>query len=306
MAEIAPSEMVVHKFLNHPRMNEVLRGKVHAGHFNKVHSSAENPLNAMFQQINDIANDHPRFKGGSTGMGGNISVPGGSYMMGGSLHMGGNIKNHEELYHFVLNLSPHEVECLREIAVQIMGGLPSRMWGKLIPKDEEHLESDQESYEHIVRMPNSHAMARMVEAEGSSKGEGGGFGKALKHVAKIGSKIYKAGHHALKFVNRNKDLLYQLPGVKDYTNEIDAFLETANRVDDAVNPIVDATIDAVKEDATQADKDKLKKMAESSIKRVVEQQVPNGKEIVQLANEVKRSVNDYKNTGRFKNVAANS
>ena len=38
----------------------------------------------------------------------------------------------------------------------------------------------------------------------------------------------------------------------DYKATAEGFLETANRIDSAINPIVEATIDAVKEDATEA------------------------------------------------------
>lgn len=283
------SEEVIHRYLNHPDVQAMFRGKLHAGHLNYIHQRAQHPINQLFHHIQN----HPaiqNYNGGSSAIAGSIRMGGSAgaagFPMAGSLHLGENLKNHKEMYHFALNLSPMQFEILREIAVQLLGGKPSPMWGRMT--EEEPLESDIQNYEHIYRMPNSHALAKMIESE-YGYGRGAGFGKAFKHVARIGAKVYKGIRAGLGVVNRNKDLLLNLLP-DQYKGEAEAFLETANRIDNAVNPIVDATIDAVKEGATHADKEKLKKIAEDKIKRVVEEKVPKGKEIVKLAEDIKESI----------------
>lgn len=321
------SEEVIKEYMLHPHMSKIFRNKMHAGHFNYIHEKSAPYINHALKGIKEISESGGSINfGGTIGIGGGLkeqletmiknrnNLPlrpqplpkfnyghppgtrsiGGAIHMGGSiypagaLHMGGNLQNHQDAYYFALHLTPIEVECLREIALQLLGSKASHMWGNMVEPDEK-LEAKPEHYDQIAMMPNSHSMARMIDAE-SGYGRGGGFSKAFKHVAKIGSRIYKAGHHALKWANKNKDVLLGLPGIDKYKDEVNMFLETANRIDDAVNPIVEATIDAVKEGATQEDKDKLKKMAEDSIKKVVEDKVPHGKDIVKLAEDVRDTI----------------
>lgn len=285
------SQEVIHRYMNHPSVHDILRGKLNGGHFGQIHGRSEAGINNLVTSIHKNVPYVRERMAGSVPLGGSTPL-GGSGVMAGSLHLGGALQNHKDMYHFALNLSPAEFELLREIAVQLLGGKPSPMWGKMT-EGNESLESSAENYEHIFRMPNQHSAAKMLEAEYGS-GKGAGFGKAFKHVARLGSKIYKAGHHALSFVNRNKDLLVNLLPA-EYKADAEAFLETANRIDDAVNPIVDATIDAVKQGATQEDKDKLKRLAENKIKQVVEERVPHGKDVMKLAKDINET---YKNINR--------
>lgn len=223
-------------------------------------------------------------------------IQGGSAGSGGSLHTGGAFddlgdeepKNSKEMYHHLLRMGPHKFEALREMSAQMVGAVPSPMWGKMVDGNE-GLESGPDDYETMMRMPNQHAAARMLEADESSP-TGGGFFKALKHLTKKASGIYKIGRAGLKFVDRNKDVLLDLPGVRDYKEGISSFLETANVIDDAVNPFVDAAIDAVKENATQADKDKLKSMATKSIDKAIETHLPGAKKYVDVAKDLNNTI----------------
>lgn len=319
------SEKVIGHYGADNRVNEILRRPLQQHHLQSIHERSKPQLDVLHDHLkamssmpnmvekgagllqnmrnsedavrirkmySKITNEQPIRTAGfhsRESIGGSAGI-GGSMHLAGSLPEGDQIKNHQDLYHFTLDLSPRQWEMLREIAVQLLGGKPSPMWGRLVNYGDEPLESKRHNYEHIYMFPTQHAAAKMVEAEYGHGREGGGFGKALKHVARIGSKILKAGHHALGFVNRNKDLLMQVVPDK-YKGEAEAFLETANRIDDAVNPIVDATIDAVKHNATQSDKDKLKKIAEEKITKVVEERVPKGKEIVKLAKDIQETMN---------------
>jgi hypothetical protein len=284
-SNLEPSHHVIGKYVEGAKhiLKHPLGGQIP----NMIHKRSAPAIDGVISHIKNLGmtriGQNPSLllhRGGSGVMGGGVS-------MGGSVHLGGALLDNRDSYHFVLNLSPHEFECLREIAVQLMGGKPSHMWGRMV-SGREPLEAGIDDYQDIVRMPNQHAASKMLEAE-SGYGQGGGFGKAFRHVARIGSKILKAGHHALKFIDRNKDLLLQaIPD--EYKGEAEAFLETANRIDDAVNPIVDATIDAVKQGATKEDKEKLKKLAEDKIKKVVEDKVPRGKEILKLAEDLNQNV----------------
>lgn len=289
---------VLNKFINNSEVQRITKGKLHGGHLPYLEAVSKKPMNEL---ITDIANKSHYINKNRILTMNQLSSEGihrgGGHMVGGGHLLGGsvlleanNLKNQKDMYHFSLNLTTQEFELLREIAVQLLGGKPSPMWedenGMEIPN--EPLESEAKNYEDIYRMPNKHATAKMLEAE-YNYGKGGGFGKAFRHVAKIAGKVYRAGHSALKWAASNKDsLLSVLPD--QYKGMAEGFLETANRIDDAVNPIVEATIDAVQDDATQAQKDKLKKMAEDSIKKVVEENVPKGKEIIKIAEVVRDKV----------------
>lgn len=291
------SRKIVGGFMSHPETQKIFNHQLRQEHVDMVEPKVRTRIIRALNHVADVSPNFERIKpyissGGSAAMGGS-GASGGSYYLGGSLHLGGklkekgdNLKDNKELYHFILQLSPQEIEMLREIAAQMLGSHPSPMWGKMAEEGPED-DSEKKNLDHIVRMPNSHAMARLIEAD-HGYGKGGGFGKALKKVARIGSKVLKFGHHALGVVNRNKDLLLKLVP-DEFKGEAEAFLETANRIDDAVNPIVDMTIDAVKQGATQEDKNKLKKFAEDKIKQVVEEKVPNGAQIIQLAKDIKET-----------------
>jgi len=235
-------------------------------------------------------------KGGSNGSGGSIytagSLPiGGSIYTAGSFPSGGTMPfptTHKRMYHHVLNLTPSQFEAYREGAAQLLGGHPSPMWGRMA-HGSEPLESDAEEYENIIRMPNQHAAAKMVEADASSP-TGGGFFKALRHVGRKVTSFYKMGRGALKFVDRNKDVLLDLPGVRDYKEGISSFLDSANAIDEAVNPFVDAAIDAASETASLEQREKLKRMATQSIDKAIETHMPNAQKYVNVAKDLNNTI----------------
>lgn len=100
------------------------------------------------------------------------------------------LNQHKDMYHHVLSLSPAHWELYREKAAQILGARPSPMWDHLPQGGSLDYESAPENYQHVLRMPNTHAAARMLEAEASSRGAG--FVKALKHIHKQVRKHYPA------------------------------------------------------------------------------------------------------------------
>lgn len=245
--------------------------------------------------------------------GGSMGSPGGSFPSGGSLLTGGGLvgnsdydvphsvasggflpepTNEKEMYHHLLNLTPQQFEAYRETATQMLGGVPSPMWDK-IANGKEPLESDENEYENIMRMPNQHAAARLLDADANSP-TGGGFFKALKHVGRKVTSLYKMGRGALNFVDRNKDLLLELPGVRDYKEGISGFLDTAVAIDDVVNPLVDAAIDASKNTASDADRTKLKRMAEKSIDNAIDTHMPQARKYVDAAKDLNNTVQEVR------------
>lgn len=234
--------------------------------------------------------------GGSVPSGGDFNT-GGSLWTGGGLDVpqgvasGGMMKfpeNEKEMYHYMLNLTPQQFEAYRETATQMLGGVPSAMWDK-IADGKEPLETDENEYENVMRMPNQHAAARLLDADANSP-TGGGFFKALKHVGKKVTSLYKMGRGALNFVDRNKDLLLDLPGVRDYKEGISGFLDTAVAIDDVVNPLVDAAIDASRNTATDEDRNKLKRMAEKSIDSAIDTHIPQARKYVDAAKDLNNTV----------------
>jgi len=88
----------------------------------------------------------------------------------------------KEMYHKVLSLGPREFEFMREYAAQMLGAKPSEMWDHLpLKNSKQPLKSAAEHYQHIMNMPNSHALGKLIAAE-ASNGEGGGFNRAVNHV----------------------------------------------------------------------------------------------------------------------------
>lgn len=168
--------------------------------------------------------------------------PGGS-MGGGSLRGGGFgdiVKSPRDMYHYILNMTPHNFEMMREVASQLTGGLPSPMWGKLVGN--EPLEASPEDYEDIIRMPSIPATARMLDVSHHNL-RGGGFYSALKHTLHHAHKAYKASHGTISFINKYRPLISSalaLPGLNEYRAAIDPILDTAVAYDNAINPIYEA------------------------------------------------------------------
>src|SRR5688572_3587165 len=182
-------------------------------------------------------------------------MKGGSAPSGGSLLTGGSLPEADDsvgMYHKLLNMNPAEFEAYRESATQMLGGVPSRMWGS-IQDPNEPLETDAEDYENVINMPNVHAAARMLEADDASP-TGGGFGKALKHIGRKLHSIYRIGRAGVNFVDRNRELLDVIPGVRDYSSNINSFIDSAKAIDDSINPLVEAAIDAGRSSATDEDR----------------------------------------------------
>lgn len=291
---MSKSEITVNEFLKHPETKRILRGRIYGGTFADVHSRSAPYLDRLYKHI----------EGSGMNYGGSIHSGGAVKKYHHIMSEGENIKNHKDAYHFLLNLTPSEFECLREIASQLMGGMPSPMWGDLREKGDK-LEVPIENYHHFISMPSNHHAAKLIEAE-YGVGKGGSFLKTVKHIARKASKLYKIGHQALGVVNRNKDLLLNIPGLDKYKQPISNFLDAASRIDDAVNPIVEATIDATKANATAEDKQKLKNLAEQSIKKVVKENVPQGDEWVKFWEEIRSKNNARQSNIPVQNFPSNS
>lgn len=222
---------------------------------------------------------------------------GGSAPSGGSLYTGGGLSEDKyspdenvQMYHKLLNMNPAEFEAYRESATQMLGGVPSRMWGQ-IENPNETLETDAEDYENVINMPNVHAAARMLEADDASP-TGGGFGKALKHIGRKLHSIYRIGRAGVNFVDRNRELLDVIPGVRDYSSNINSFIDSAKAIDDSINPLVEAAIDAGRSTASDEDRQKLKQLATQSIDAAVQKHIPQAQPFLDAAKDLSRTIAD--------------
>lgn len=220
--------------------------------------------------VDDLLN-HINNMGGSAA-GGIIS---GGSAAGGRLSGGvflPNILNPKQAYHHALTLKPHQFEMHREIAAQILGAHPSPMWGKLVDKSDK-MEAKPEDYENVVRMPNTHAAAKMIEAE---NGSGGGFWKAFRHSGRIAHKVYKLGHKAVEWAGNNRDLINAfLPA--QYKDTANNWIDIFSKVDKIVNPLVDSAIKISGTSVSPAQKIALAKQARESVQNTLSQEMSNGK-----------------------------
>lgn len=194
----------------------------------------------------------------------------GGRVTGGSL-VGGDVKNPKEAYHHVLTMKPHQFELQREIASQLLGAHPSPMWGKLVDRND-GLEAKPEDYENLIRMPNTHAAARLIEAE---HGTGGGFWKSVKHTAKKAFNVYNWGHKGVKWVGKNQAAILALTPPQ-YRSQAAQIINTANQIDDTINPLINAAAAAtgVIPKNTQQ-KQALYSAAKQSIRNSVQKHMPD-------------------------------
>ncbi len=224
---------------------------------------------------------------------------GGSAPSGGSLHTGGHLltggsfgdltpDDNVRMYHKLLSMNPQEFEAYREGAVQMLGGVPSRMWGA-IENPNEALEAEPDEYENVIQMPNVHAAARMLEADDASP-TGGGFGKALRHIGRKISSIYRIGRAGVNFLDRNRELLDVIPGVRDYSGNINSFIDSAKAIDDSINPLVEAAIDAGRSTASDEQRQKLKQLATSSIDTAVQKHLPAAQPFLDAAKDLSQTI----------------
>jgi hypothetical protein len=237
--------------------------------------------------------------GGSLNVAGSLNV-GGSTPIGGSVHIGGALpinnrlahgpmKLHEmpdsptDAYHYILNMSPQQHEMKREIAAQLLGSHPSKMWGNLVEDGDRTLKAKPHHYENIVRMPNTHAMARMLEAEHDS-GHGDGFWRAVKHVGTIAGKAYRHGRVAAKFIYANKEPLIRALGLEQFRPAIEMMGTAANIADKVVNPIVEYGLKQAEKQPSKT-KETLKPLAEKaanipgvSKQKVIRELQPKGRQ----------------------------
>lgn len=249
----------VNKFLpNHGYafdMNEFKNSPHYPEFSNAVHNLAthnsDNQVSTGGNLLEDRENqlvsvyDHPNHHNGGT-----IPV-GGSLMVGGSSYVGGEIgrsKNlnkvvqdlygsstPQQLYHDVLELNPREFEMTREIGHQMLGAHPSEMWPFRIGKQQ--LEAPIQNYYDYVKSPNSHSVARLIEAEHA--GNNGEFWKSVKHILGHANKVYNTGARGLKYINQNKDLINTVLSSHPKTlGHFNRALGAANKVHDVSIPIV--------------------------------------------------------------------
>jgi hypothetical protein len=267
------STAVKHFIANQPSIG-VFGNRLNSSHEPIIHGTVHPHMQRLYDSVNNAL-------GGSGGS-------------GGSLHTGGNLhepSDPKQMYHQILSMTPHNFEAIREMSAQMLGANPSPMWDKMA--ENETLEAPAEEYETVMKMPNQHAAARMLEADESNP-TGGGFFKALKHITRKVGKIYKFGQAGINFVDRNKDALLSIPGLDNYKEGISGFLDTAKSIDAAVNPFVDAAIDATKENATPEDKQKLKKLATQSIDKAIETHLPGAKKYVEVAKDLNNTIQKAK------------
>lgn len=195
---------------------------------------------------------------------------GGSYIGGdltGGSSIGGDITTPKQTYHHLLTMKPHQFEMHREIASQLLGGHHSPMWGKLTRK-EDKLQAKPEDYENIIRMPSTHAAAKLVEAE---HGTGGGFWKAVSHVGKLAQRAYSIGHNAVHWAGKNRHLINaMLP--KDYRGHFNTFLDVENAAHQLAGPIVSSAAKSLNVNLTPDMKNALDTKASQSIQAVLQNQ----------------------------------
>ena len=189
---------------------------------------------------------------------------------GGSITSGGAFfpsfpQNPKDAYHYILNMTPQQHEMQREIASQLLGGVPSPMWDDLLGDEHKQLEADPEHYENIIRMPNTHATARMLEAD-----HGGGFFSALKHVGRVAAQVYHSGRKAAVYLNQFKEPLINAFGLDPYREQINTFIDRMSDMDKVVNPLVEATIEATNPKASYETRNQVKKVAKDHLKQAAQ------------------------------------
>lgn len=202
-------------------------------------------------------------------------------------------QDRQTMYHMLLQLNPHQLEMFREIASQLLGGRPSQMWGPMAGGSfGDKMHAPAQDYENIIRMPNVHAAARLLEAENEM---GGGFAKALRHVGKIAHRVYKAGSHVVRWAGANKDLLEQM--VPDsYKPVANSLLSTAQTWDNAITPLVDATYNALKSDAKPEDRHKFMEVAGNSLEKAIKEYKPEYSKYVDSAKQMHSNYTQLKNS----------
>lgn len=272
--------------------------KLHGGHLDHIRRETAPSIDAFMEHLNQKTH-------GESTVG--IGHRGASLYTGGTFGSGGRFRvpnNPKEAYHYALNLTPHQLEMKREIAAQMLGAVPSPMWGKMVDNTDK-LEADPEEYERIIDMPNTHSMARLIEAEaGHSKG--GGFWKSVKHVARKAADFFSGSHKALEFINQYKDPILEMPFISNYKDSINGAIETANMIDRTVNPIAQATSAALKKDATEADRAKLKQLAQDSLEKAATTYLPSSKPYIESAKHVKAAYDNYQNAPSIKSAVENT
>ena len=241
------------------------------GHFSEIMSKTREGVGRLYHHLKNVSQ-------------GNIDEDeGGSGAMGGSLRMGGafgHASSPAALYMQTLHMNPYHIESIREAASQLLGGKPSP-FHRTMATGSDALEAEPEDYENVVRMPNAHAMGRMIEAEHGYT-RGGGFFKALRHATRLAGKAYKFVSAGLGLANKYQDQIMQFVP-DDYKGAVSGALKTAATIDAAINPLVEATVDAAQETSTPEQRQKLKKMAEESIDQAVATHMPAAQPYYQAA-----------------------
>lgn len=154
-------------------------------------------------------------------------------------------QSHADLYHKILNFSPHEWEAVRESAHQLMGGAASPMWGEIGSgfdtggaMDIGGEEPTYNDLRDVVMTPSRGGAARLLELENDVRGSG--FKKALKKAIKHTGKILKGSKKHLETINEVSKEIGEMGGpVGDYANRVHGAtsqgLEHANKAEAVYN-----------------------------------------------------------------------
>lgn len=185
-----------------------------------------------------------------------------------------------DAYHSILNMTPQQIELKREIAAQLLGAVPSRFWGDLLEGEDRTLKAPSEHYENLIRMPNAHAMGRLLEADHEyGDPRGGSFFDAIKHVGRIALNAYKKGRTAAILLKHFKDPLIESMGLGQYKGGINSILDAIGNMDDFINPIVELSLaamgnsEAISPEKLKVIKEKAKELAMDKAKQVAEEQL---------------------------------
>lgn len=142
--------------------------------------------------------------------------------------------DHKDLYHMVLNFTPHEWEAVREGAHQLMGGSASPMWGDggafdiggAMDTGGGDGEPSYHDLRDVLMTPSRGGAARLLELENDARGSG--FKKAIKKATKHANKFFKQGKKHLGTINEVSKEIGEMGGpVGDYAKQVHSYTNPA-------------------------------------------------------------------------------